>query len=82
MFNEEKTTKAVEKISPSVVNIVTKHVMGNNRFDTFEFQGAGSGVIMTPEGYILTNNHVVEQTKKVDVVLRHGCLSGCILQGS
>jgi serine protease Do len=72
MFDEEKTTKAVEKISPSVVNIVTKHIMGQDRFNTYEFQGAGSGVIMNPEGYILTNNHVVERTKKVDVYLCNG----------
>jgi S1-C subfamily serine protease len=72
MFEEEKTTKAVEKISPSVVNIVTKRIMGHDRFNTYEFQGAGSGVIMNPEGYILTNNHVVEQTKKVDVYLCDG----------
>jgi S1-C subfamily serine protease len=72
MFDEEKTTKAVEKISPSVVNIVTKRIMGHDRFNTYEFQGAGSGVIMNPEGYILTNNHVVEQTKKVDVYLCNG----------
>ncbi len=72
MFDEEKTTKAVEKISPSVVNIVTKRIMGYDRFNTYEFQGAGSGVIMNPEGYILTNNHVVEQTKKVDVYLCNG----------
>jgi len=72
MFEEEKTTKAVEKISPSVVNIVTKCMMGHDRFNTYEFQGAGSGVIMNPEGYILTNNHVVEQTKKVDVYLCNG----------
>ena len=72
MFEEEKTTKAVEKISPSVVNIVTKRMMGHDRFNTYEFQGAGSGVIMNPEGFILTNNHVVEQTKKVDVYLCNG----------
>ena len=72
MFDEEKTIKAVEKVSPSVVNIVTKRVMGHNRFNTFEFQGAGSGIIMNPEGYILTNNHVVEQTKTVDVFLCNG----------
>lgn len=72
MFEEEKATKAVEKISPSVVNIVTKRMMGHDRFNTYEFQGAGSGVIMNPEGYILTNNHVVEQTKKVDVYLCNG----------
>ena len=72
MYDEEKTIKAVEKVSPSVVNIVTKRVMGHNRFNTFEFQGAGSGIIMNPEGYILTNNHVVEQTKTVDVFLCNG----------
>jgi serine protease Do len=72
MFDEEKTIKAVEKVSPSVVNIVTKCVMQYNHFNTFEFQGAGSGVIMNPEGYILTNNHVVEQSKNVDVYLCNG----------
>src|SRR5512136_2435112 len=71
MFDEEKTTKAVEKVSPSVVNIVTKR-LGRDRFNTYEFQGAGSGIIMNPEGYILTNNHVVEHTKKVDVYLCNG----------
>ncbi len=72
MFDEEKTTKAVEKVSPSVVNIVTKRIMGYDRFNTYEFKGAGSGIIMNPEGYILTNNHVVEQTKNVDVYLCNG----------
>jgi len=72
MYDEEKTIKAVEKVSPSVVNIVTKHTMGFNRFNTFELQGAGSGIIMNPEGYILTNNHVVEKSKKVDVYLCNG----------
>jgi len=72
MFDEEKTIKAVEKVSPSVVNIVTKRVMGYDRFNTFEFQGAGSGIIMNPEGYILTNNHVVEKTKTVNVFLCNG----------
>jgi serine protease Do len=72
MFDEEKTTKAVEKVNPSVVNIVTKRIMGHDRFNSYEFQGAGSGIIMNPEGYILTNNHVVEQSKKVDVYLCNG----------
>jgi serine protease Do len=72
MFDEEKTIRAVEKVTPSVVNIVTKQIMGYNRFTTYKFQGAGSGIIMNPEGYILTNNHVVNRTKKVDVYLCNG----------
>lgn len=72
MFDEEKTIKAVEKVSLSVVNIATKRIMGYDRFNTYEFKGAGSGVIMNPDGYILTNNHVVERTKKVDVYLYDG----------
>jgi serine protease Do len=72
MLDEDKTIHAVEKVSPSVVNIVTKKIMGYDRFNTYEFQGAGSGVIMNPEGYILTNNHVVEQTRTVHVYLCNG----------
>ncbi|DAC72943.1 MAG TPA: trypsin [Thermoplasmata archaeon] len=72
MFNEEKTIKAVEKVSPSVVNVVTQRIMRYDRFNTYEFKGAGSGIIMTPEGYIVTNNHVVEQAKKVDIYLCDG----------
>jgi serine protease Do len=34
--------------------------------------GAASGVIVTPDGYILTNNHVVDHADKVDVVLNDG----------
>ncbi len=37
--------------------------------DHFNTQGAGSGVIISREGYILTNNHVVEGTKEVTVTL-------------
>lgn len=32
--------------------------------------GLGSGVIVSPEGYILTNNHVAEGAEKVEVTLR------------
>ena len=49
-------------------------------FDPFEFfhdksipygpqQASGSGVIITPDGYIATNNHVVENSSKVEIVL-------------
>lgn len=36
---------------------------------TYESMGSGSGVILTQDGYIVTNNHVIDQSKKIKVVL-------------
>jgi len=72
MFDEEKTIKAVEKVSPSVVSVSTKRLMRYDLFNTFELKGAGSGIIINPEGYVLTNNHVIEDAGTVDVYLNDG----------
>jgi S1-C subfamily serine protease len=58
MFDEEKTIKAVEKVSPSVVSVSTKRLMRYDLFNTF--------------GYVLTNNHVIEGARTVDVYLNDG----------
>jgi S1-C subfamily serine protease len=65
-----------EKVSPSVVNIdVNKGSNGQqpmrSRFPN-ERRGSGSGFIFTPDGYILTNSHVVHGTSKVEVMLSDG----------
>jgi serine protease Do len=72
MSNEEKIIKAVEKISPCVVSVTTKRRLRYNLFNSFEMTGVGSGIIMNPDGYVLTNNHVVEGTNAVDVYLCDG----------
>jgi S1-C subfamily serine protease len=72
MFDEEKTVKAIEKVSPSVVSISIARTMRYDLFNKVEVKGVGSGIIMNPEGYILTNNHVIEGTQKVDVFLSDG----------
>ncbi len=67
---------AAEKVSPSVVNVhVHRPLHGRRRLDPRhqpEAQGAGSGFIFTPDGFILTNSHVVHGAAKIEAVLSDG----------
>ncbi len=56
----------------SVVEIVTEAAVKDARFGQFISEGAGSGVIMTNDGYIITNNHVVDGATKVTIRLKDG----------
>ena len=58
----------VEKVGPSVVQIQTN----KNIPQKMQGQGLGSGVIITPDGFILTNNHVIENTQNIEVMLTSG----------
>ena len=52
-----------KKVNPSVVSVVST---------TAEGTGSGSGVIMSKDGYIITNNHVVDGAQSVSVQLSDG----------
>ena len=72
LVSEESTIiKVVERVRPAVVNIDTVAQV-QTVFGVFPQQGAGSGVIVSPNGYILTNNHVVENAQQIKVTLLSG----------
>lgn len=62
-----------KKLSPSVVSVLTtSETSGGLFFSSGETAGAGTGVIVSKDGYILTNKHVVEGSKEISVVLATG----------
>ncbi len=79
---------AAGRAMPAVVNILTSKSLRRNhplmkdplfrrffgdRLPRQEAQSSlGSGVIVSPDGYILTNNHVIEAADEIDVVLHDG----------
>ncbi len=73
---DEPVARAVEAVAPSVVNIDTvKRFVQDDWFfgpRTFESSGAGSGVVIDPKGYVITNEHVVEGATEIFVTFGNG----------
>lgn len=73
---QDTIVSAAEKIGPTVVNIDTTLRPHPDIFDPFQNAqpptGEGSGVIVTADGYILTNNHVIQGATDILVTLPDG----------
>ncbi|MBI3976219.1 MAG: trypsin-like peptidase domain-containing protein, partial [Armatimonadetes bacterium] len=63
---------AVETVAPTVVSVNMARPAPERlrRRGLPELRGAGSGVIVAPDGYILTNSHVVEAAERIEVRLQ------------
>lgn len=70
--SDEILINAVEKISKSVVNIASVRMIQDQIFKVFPVEGVGSGVIIDKRGYILTNNHVIEESERLRITLSDG----------
>ncbi len=77
----DAVVEAVEKVKPSVVNINTsERIIVRDQFETFfgmyygpehedQRNSLGSGIIVDEDGYILTNNHVVQRATQIQVTV-------------
>ncbi|MGI0038350.1 MAG: S1C family serine protease [Nitrososphaera sp.] len=70
--DENVLVNAVDKVSKSVVNIASVRMMQDQLFRVFPVEGVGSGVIIDERGYILTNNHVIDDAERLKVTLPDG----------
>ena len=80
--SELSTQELVAKVAPAVVSIVTETVSYNWFWQAVPQTGAGSGIIVSSDGYIVTNNHVVDNAQKVTVTLSDGSAFAATIVGS
>lgn len=80
--------RAAETVGPAVVNIEVQHASHSNapprggKSGRPRVSGNGSGFVFTPDGFILTNDHVVHRAEKIEVTFADGRRMPATLVGS
>ena len=70
LTDDEKNNVAVyQKVSSSVVNVISSVITRDFFLNAIPREGSGSGSIIDSKGYILTNNHVIKDAQKLEVTL-------------
>jgi putative serine protease PepD len=70
--DEAINVKVYSEAAPAVANIVTRTLEYDVFMEPVPAEGAGSGFVMDTRGYILTNNHVIENAQAIEVTLGDG----------
>jgi len=70
-LTDEETinVRVYRQASPAVANVVTRTVEYDFFLNPVPVEGAGSGFVIDPRGYILTNFHVVQEAQTIEVIL-------------
>ena len=69
---DKTTSQITSEVADTVVEITTEVVQTKSFYGQYIAQGAGSGVIISADGYILTNNHVIDGASSIKVTTRDG----------
>lgn len=66
-------TEAVREVGPAVVTVINRMPDRISLFGTpIERTSSGSGFIISPDGFIVTNNHVIEGARELEIILADG----------
>lgn len=69
---QDQLVASIEKLNESVVAIDSMRLQRNPRYGVVPLEGQGSGVIIDSNGFIVTNNHVIDGASRVQIHLRDG----------
>lgn len=72
----------VDRVAASVVEISTETLVQSSWVGQYITSGAGSGVIISKDGYIITNHHVIDGADSITVRLNHGKTFQAMLVGT
>ena len=80
--NQDLIVNAVQNVSKAVVNIASVRLVQDQLYRVFPAEGVGSGVIIDERCHVLTNNHVVEEARKLKITLTDGRVFNGIVKGT
>lgn len=79
---ERNTVTVFREINTAVVHIVSKEKVDLKFEEITPKSGVGSGIVISPEGHILTNYHVIEDSNQIEVAFNDGQRTQAVIVGT